>query len=154
MFYAWTFEYLLWFIFITKYCFSISFLINSVIYYAVKLNFISHTHLQKRFIGTIRLDFFHSHAAHLGASMVFTFKCSVCSFETDRLLPYSSHYRLHRNVPNFNFPCAFPNCIRTFKSYAGFRSHFFRDHSSNNVHRVPYCKSTNPKSFTCSVALL
>lgn len=49
---------------------------------------------------------------------------------------YASHYLLHRNLPNFRFPCAYHNCPRNFKAYAGFKSHLFRDHKKSTPRNV------------------
>lgn len=35
---------------------------------------------------------------------------------------------LHKNVPNFNFPCGLSDCNGTFKKYSAFKSHVYRDH--------------------------
>ena len=58
-----------------------------------------------------------------------TFKCNLCQFRSTSVAGYACHFRIHRNIPHFRFPCAFSTCIRTFCTYSAFKSHVFRDHN-------------------------
>lgn len=59
------------------------------------------------------------------------FTCELCQFSCSSRLSYVSHYRLHRNVHNIEFPCAIKFCNRRFTNYSSFRQHVLRDHSHN-----------------------
>ena len=54
--------------------------------------------------------------------------CKACSSRSRSLKDYVEHYRLHFNEANVKFPCAFNGCVRRFKTYTAFKSHFSRDH--------------------------
>jgi hypothetical protein len=76
------------------------------------------------------------------------YKCGLCAFETDKISAYGHHYALHRNVPNFRFPCAHDNCTRSFRSYAGFKTHLFRDHVVR--HKAGQLLVSESVALTCS----
>lgn len=59
--------------------------------------------------------------------------CKACSSRSRSLKDYVEHYRLHFNEANVKFPCALNGCVRRFKTYTAFKSHFSRDHE--NVRR-------------------
>ena len=57
------------------------------------------------------------------------FQCPLCDYSTLSITSYSKHYRIHRNVHNFRFPCGVLNCSQTFLTYSVFNSHVSRNHS-------------------------
>lgn len=53
--------------------------------------------------------------------------CAKCSFSTGIVQKYIAHYRNHRHLPNFRFPCNIDGCINTFSTYnACFVNHWFQ----------------------------
>ena len=80
------------------------------------------------------------------------YKCVLCTFEAGTLISYSSHYALHRNVPNFSFPCAYASCGRAFKSYAGFKTHIFRDHTIRKHLGASRLATPVSNTIICSVS--
>jgi hypothetical protein len=58
------------------------------------------------------------------------YTCAICSFATGVVQQYVVHYRSHRHLYNFRFPCRINGCINTFATYAAFRTHIYRQHDS------------------------
>ena len=56
------------------------------------------------------------------------FQCKLCSHSSESLKAFLLHFHFHRNVANFRFPCGVPECTRTFRTHANFKSHIYRDH--------------------------
>ncbi|XP_054772889.2 uncharacterized protein LOC129280926 [Lytechinus pictus] len=72
--------------------------------------------------------------------------CKLCTYSTDSLKQFSDHFKVHRNVANFDFPCGVPGCCRTFRHYSSFKAHVYRDHQHlsrkhavQHVHITLYC---------------
>lgn len=65
------------------------------------------------------------------------FRCELCHFECHASKRYVEHWRIHRNVHNVDFPCAFMSCKRRFSTYHAFKSHVLRDHSFSK-HSEPF----------------
>lgn len=61
------------------------------------------------------------------------FVCELCQFACSSRLSYITHYRLHKNVHNVQFPCAIKFCNRRFSKYTSFRQHVLRDHSHSFI---------------------
>ncbi|XP_054724735.1 uncharacterized protein LOC129235069 [Uloborus diversus] len=78
-------------------------------------------------------------------------RCELCSFETLSSKIYVDHWRIHKNVHNVDFPCAFTNCRRRFASYNAFNCHVVRDHTYSKHNAIsknlslncslPFCKN-------------
>jgi len=68
------------------------------------------------------------------------FACKLCSFSTWSLKAFTTHFVIHKNAANFNFPCGVPGCMRTFTNYDSFKTHVYRDHNQ-------YRKSNNPAKY-------
>lgn len=56
------------------------------------------------------------------------FVCNVCHFMSSSLRAYAHHFRFHRNVNQFNFPCVFKGCQQSFSSYNNFARHVSKQH--------------------------
>ena len=56
--------------------------------------------------------------------------CSLCRYSTGVLQNYVGHYRAHRHLHNFRFPCGIDRCSNTFATYAAFKTRVYRDHES------------------------
>lgn len=62
--------------------------------------------------------------------------CKTCCHRSRSLTNYVEHCRLHFNEANVQFPCAFKNCPRRFRTYNAFKSHVSRDHESTTRKRT------------------
>lgn len=74
--------------------------------------------------------------------------CELCPFETNSSKLYVDHWRIHRNVHNVDFPCAYINCRRRFINYNTFKSHVIRDHSFSKSN-----ETSKNVSLNCSLPL-
>ena len=85
--------------------------------------------------------------------MTAMYTCPVCAFSSDSLEAFAGHYRFHKSVANFDFPCPVTNCTRTFCKYLSFRSHIHRDHEQfrKDVRVVTKCKISS--ALVCQVPL-
>ena len=89
---------------------------------------------------------------YLGPNVCYNnmFKCQLCNFASESLKAFTIHFELHRNVANFDFPCAVPSCTRRLKIFAGFKSDIYKDHSKySNKSGATNC--TDNFSLTCQV---
>ena len=66
------------------------------------------------------------------------FSCALCSFSTGVLQNYVSHYRGHRHIHNFRFPCGINGCLNTFATYAAFHTHVYREHAMSTKQASNY----------------
>lgn len=74
------------------------------------------------------------------------FRCELCPFETDSSETYVDHCRIHKNVHNVDFPCAFSNCRRRFINCNSFKCHVLRDHTFSK-----YNEASKNVSLNCSL---
>ncbi len=77
------------------------------------------------------------------------FRCELCPFETESSKIYVDHWRIHKNVHNVDFPCAFVNCRRRFINYNTFKCHVLRDHPFSNNNGVSKNVSLNCSLSFC-----
>lgn len=78
-------------------------------------------------------------------------KCKLCSFSTGSLKTFTSHFVIHSNSANANFPCGVAQCTRTFRNYGAFKSHVYRHHGQYRTSADVYkCQAVDLK---CSVPL-
>ncbi|KAG9281964.1 hypothetical protein AMEX_G546, partial [Astyanax mexicanus] len=92
------------------------------------------------------------------------YHCKVCNYESNAVVGFTQHMKLHSNSPNCPFACGVSECSRVFRKFAAFKSHLYRDHKSyqrslrssayENIHRtlicqIEFCQSTftNLKEF-------
>ena len=92
------------------------------------------------------------------ACLIFAmYACQLCNFETCYLKAYCEHYRVHRNVHNFKFPCAIPGCTQSFSTYSGFNTHVSRNHSQyrkdNFAHNHRYSSKSTGVLLKCNLGI-
>lgn len=75
------------------------------------------------------------------------YKCHICSETFKFPKQYTQHYKFHINIPNLTFPCCFPDCNASWKTYRGFKSHFLRNH--RNISNAPQFENHN-NNFNCT----
>lgn len=75
------------------------------------------------------------------------YKCHICSETFKFPKQYTQHYQFHTNIPNLTFPCCFPDCNASWKTYRGFKSHFLRNH--RNISSAPQFENHNI-NFNCT----
>ncbi len=79
------------------------------------------------------------------------YQCEVCQFRTESLKSYTEHFKVHRNLPNFSYPCGVANCGRRFLRYSSLKSHTHRDHAAQRryLHQLKYKELK--ENVTCEV---
>ena len=82
----------------------------------------------------------------------FLLACGICKFKTYQSKLYVGHYRLHKNTPNLNFPCGFPKCTRTFRTFSAFQSHVGRNHNVLTAEPRSNSLLFSGYSYSCSVS--
>jgi hypothetical protein len=64
--------------------------------------------------------------------MSFNLRCRLCDISFLKINEYLRHYRLHRNVPNVQFPCFIADCDVTCSVYSTLLSHISRCHGTSS----------------------
>lgn len=97
-----------------------------------------------------------SNSKLLSNCLVGKYTCKICSFSCQSLKVFTTHVVLHKNLPNFSFPCGVVGCKYTFHKYETFKSHVYRYHitdmkqSTNNLIQLSLTCSTILCKFTCN----
>lgn len=60
------------------------------------------------------------------------YPCRECDSILSPVNEYASHYEMHSNVHNIQFPCCVDKCPNVFKSVPAFKSHIYRSHTQEN----------------------
>lgn len=77
------------------------------------------------------------------------YRCKQCHCSMRILKEYASHYEMHSHINNIRFPCCHNYCFREFKTFAGSKSHIYRDHASLVSQHRP-CLASLPLSCNIS----
>ena len=48
-------------------------------------------------------------------------ECQVCDYSSESLKAFTVHFQLHRNVANFDFPCAISSCTTKMLTFCSFQ---------------------------------
>ena len=79
------------------------------------------------------------------------YKCPLCAFSSVSLTAYTDHFKFHRNVANFEFPCGVSQCAQTFRTFSSLKSHVCRYHHFRKDAKA--AKFTHTASLECQVLL-